>query len=170
MKKEAVFPAALPKPVMGYSPVVKAGPLVFVSGQVASDFKTGVPPEARTNAQFPHHGSNIERQTAFIANKLEAALEDAGSSLTNCVFLNLYHTHAHELHEGADENGVIALAQGSDYSTYLNNGGVNIAPLNFSNYASLATITVSLIPIPAALPLLASAIAGLTFVRRRSAM
>ena len=72
---------------MGYSPVVKAGPLVFISGQVASDFKIGVPPEARTNAQFPHHGSNIERQTAFIANKLEAALEDAGSSLANCVFL-----------------------------------------------------------------------------------
>ena len=98
MKKEAIFPAALPKPVMGYSPVVKAGPLVFVSGQVASDFKTGVPPEARTNARFPHHGSNIERQTAFIANKLEAALGDAGSSLANAVFLNLYHTHAHELH------------------------------------------------------------------------
>jgi enamine deaminase RidA (YjgF/YER057c/UK114 family) len=37
MKKEAIFPAALPKPVMGYSPVVKAGPYVFVSGQVASD-------------------------------------------------------------------------------------------------------------------------------------
>ena len=71
--------------------------------------------------------------------------------------------------QGADENGVIALAQGSDYSTYLNNGGVNIAALNFSNYASLATITVSLIPIPAALPLLASAIAGLAFVRHRSA-
>ena len=98
MKKEAVFPASLPKPVMGYSPVVKAGPLVFVSGQVASDFKTGVPPEARTNARFPHHGSNIEWQTAFIANKLEAALTDAGSSLANCVFLNLYHTHLHELH------------------------------------------------------------------------
>ncbi len=98
MKKEAVFPAALPKPVMGYSPVVKVGPYAFVSGQVASDFKTGVPPEARTNAQFPHHGSNIERQTAFIANKLEAALTDAGSSLANCVFLNLYHTHTHELH------------------------------------------------------------------------
>lgn len=97
MKKEGVFPAALPKPVMGYSPVVKAGPFVFVSGQVASDFVTGVPPEARINAEFPHHGSNIERQTAFINKKLQAALEDAGSSLANCVFLNLYHTHAHEL-------------------------------------------------------------------------
>ncbi len=69
--------------------------------------------------------------------------------------------------QGADQNGVIAVALGSDYAAYLNNGGVNIAPLNFSNYASIATITVSLIPIPAALPLLASAIAGLACVQRR---
>ena len=70
--------------------------------------------------------------------------------------------------QGADENGVVTLAQGSDYAAYLNVAGVNIGPLNFSNYTSLATLTVSLIPIPAALPLLASAIAGLAFVRRRA--
>ena len=71
--------------------------------------------------------------------------------------------------QGADENGVVTLAQGSDYAAYLNVAGVNIGPLNFSNYTSLATITVSLIPVPAAMPLLASAIAGLAFVRRRDA-
>ena len=70
---------------------------------------------------------------------------------------------------GANEAGVVTLAQGSDYAAYLNVAGVNIGPLNFSNYTSLATITVSLIPVPAAMPLLASAIAGLAFVRRRDA-
>src|SRR5262249_45522769 len=54
MKKEAIFPADLPQPRVAYSPAVKAGPLVFVSGQVASDFKTGIPPQVSLNPNFPH--------------------------------------------------------------------------------------------------------------------
>ena len=70
--------------------------------------------------------------------------------------------------QGADENGVITVAQGSDYLAYLNLGGINVAPFDFSTYSSIATITVSAVPVPAALPLLVSAIVGLGFVRRRT--
>ena len=97
-RKEIIAPASLPRPRMGYSPVVRAGPFAYVSGQVASDFKTGIPAEAGINPAFPLHGSRIERQTAFIAKNLEAALEAAGSSLANCLFMGVYQTDAAEVH------------------------------------------------------------------------
>ena len=101
MKREAIFPESLPLPRVAYSPAVKAGPFVFISGQVASDFKTGIPPEATINPNFPNHGLNIERQANYIADNLRTTLEAAGSSLEQCVSFTLYHTDAHELHGAA---------------------------------------------------------------------
>lgn len=98
MKKKAIFPDSLPRPRVQYSPLVKAGPLVFISGQVASDFVTGIPPAAKTNHAFPHHGSNIQCQTEFIAQNLKTTLEAGGSSLENCVSMICYQTDACELH------------------------------------------------------------------------
>ncbi len=73
--------------------------------------------------------------------------------------------------QGAAEGGVVSAASGADFALFLNSAGVNLAPLNFSAYASIATITVETIaapvPLPAGLPLLASALAGLGIVRRR---
>jgi enamine deaminase RidA (YjgF/YER057c/UK114 family) len=46
--KEAVWPgleAGVPKPLMPYSPAIKAGDWVFIAGQIASDFQTGLAPE-----------------------------------------------------------------------------------------------------------------------------
>lgn len=101
MKKEAIFPDSLPRPRVQYSPLVKAGPLVFISGQVASDFVKGIPPAAKTNDEFPHHGSNIERQTDFIAKNLKITLEAGGSSLENCLSMICYQTSADELHDAS---------------------------------------------------------------------
>lgn len=100
-KKEAIFPEGLPLPRVAYSPAVKAGPFVFISGQLGSDFVTGIPPEATINPNFPHHGSNIERQAAYIANNLNLTLEASGSSLEQCLSFTLYHTDAGELHDAA---------------------------------------------------------------------
>jgi hypothetical protein len=69
--------------------------------------------------------------------------------------------------QGATQNGVVALASGGDFAAFLNAGGVNVGPLNFDNYVSLATIEVSAVPIPAALPLMLSSILGLGVVMRR---
>jgi hypothetical protein len=69
--------------------------------------------------------------------------------------------------QGANENGVIALTSGTAFAAFLNSGGVNVAPLNFDNYVSLATIEVSAVPLPAALPMMLGAITGLGVVLRR---
>lgn len=92
MKKEALFPPELPRPRVAYSPAVKAGPFVFVSGQLASDLNTGTPARATINAQFPFHGSEIERQTRYIGENIEVCLRAGGAKLEDVVHLTNYLT------------------------------------------------------------------------------
>src|SRR5262249_33475780 len=42
-----------PRPLAAYSEAIVVGDLVFAAGQLASDFKTGVPREARVDPAFP---------------------------------------------------------------------------------------------------------------------
>jgi len=52
---EAIWPgleAGVPKPLMPYSPAIKAGGWVFIAGQLASDMKTGLAPEIRRENRF----------------------------------------------------------------------------------------------------------------------
>ena len=48
----AIFPPNEPKPNAPYSPAVKAGGWVFVAGQLATDFKTGIAPEVASKILF----------------------------------------------------------------------------------------------------------------------
>ncbi len=43
----AIWPGGTPRPLAPYSPAIKAAGWLFVAGQLASDFKTGLAPEAR---------------------------------------------------------------------------------------------------------------------------
>ena len=43
-----------PRPLAHYSEGVVAGPWVFAAGQIASDYKTGVPERARRQPNFPY--------------------------------------------------------------------------------------------------------------------
>ena len=92
MKKEVIFPESMPRPRVVYFPLVKAGPFVYVSGQLASEFSKGVPTAAKINAEFPHHGSDIERQTEFVLGYLRTLLDTGGSSMDNCLLLGVYQT------------------------------------------------------------------------------
>jgi 2-iminobutanoate/2-iminopropanoate deaminase len=68
-----------PAPAGPYSPAVRAGPLVFVSGQVPKDPKTG-----------ELLGTTVEDQARGTLANLRRALEAAGASLENVVACTVY--------------------------------------------------------------------------------
>jgi len=81
-----------PRPLANYSEAVVVGDLVFAAGQLASDFKTGVPREARVDPAFPYYGSDIKRQTRYVLENLARTFEAAGTSLDRVVKAQVFHT------------------------------------------------------------------------------
>ena len=67
---------------MPYSPAVKAGPWVFMTGQRASDFGPDWPvPECRTHANVPCQDVAQRVQTAYVMQNLSDPCAAAGTSL-----------------------------------------------------------------------------------------
>ena len=75
----AFLPADVPKPVGAYSPAVRAGDFVFVSGQVPRDPRTGA-----------LSGDDIESQVRQTLSNVKGALEAAGASLDDVVSATVY--------------------------------------------------------------------------------
>ena len=74
MTKEIIYTDVAPKSLAGYSQAVKAGGLVFVSGQGPFDPQTG-----------DVVGTTIQEQTRQCLKNIAAILQAAGSSLDNAV-------------------------------------------------------------------------------------
>src|SRR6266567_8410453 len=81
-----------PQPLANYSEAFRVGDLVFAAGQIASDYRTGVPPEARLDPAFPFYGSDIKRQTRYILENLARTFVAAGTSLDRVVKAQVFHT------------------------------------------------------------------------------
>ena len=81
-----------PQPLANYAEAYKVGNLVFAAGQLASDFSTGVPPDASTNHAFPFYGSEVKAQTRYILDNLISTFEAAGSSFENIVKAQVFMT------------------------------------------------------------------------------
>jgi reactive intermediate/imine deaminase len=90
--KHEVIKSGAPRPLANYSEAFTIGDFVFAAGQIASDYKTGVPPEARKHANFPFYGSDIKLQTRYILNNLKQTFEAAGSSLDKVVKAQVFMT------------------------------------------------------------------------------
>ncbi len=71
-------------PFAGGPQAVAAGDFIFLTGQIASDFKTGIVPEARKDPGF-WYGSAIGLQTEYVLKRLQMVLEEAESSLDHVV-------------------------------------------------------------------------------------
>lgn len=82
----------VPRPLANYSQGVQVGDLIFLAGQLASDFVTGVPRELRVPPEYPYYGSEIERQTRYVLTNIAAQLEDAGSDLEHVVKTQVFLT------------------------------------------------------------------------------
>jgi reactive intermediate/imine deaminase len=90
--KHDVITSSAPRPMANYSEAFTIGDFVFAAGQIASDYKTGVPPEARRHVNFPYYSSDIKRQAAYILNNLGQTFEAADSSLDNVVKAQVFLT------------------------------------------------------------------------------
>jgi enamine deaminase RidA (YjgF/YER057c/UK114 family) len=76
---EAFWADGGPRPLMPYSPAIKAGGWLFVSGQLASDFKTGLAPEAVP--VNPNLGDSLELQSRYVLGNLAKLVEAAGCDI-----------------------------------------------------------------------------------------
>jgi 2-iminobutanoate/2-iminopropanoate deaminase len=74
-----LFGGNVPPPVGAYSPAVKAGGFVFISGQVPRDPVSG-----------ELVGDDVESQTRQVIRNIERALEAAGASLSDVVSMVVY--------------------------------------------------------------------------------
>jgi reactive intermediate/imine deaminase len=98
IKPEVINTDAAPRPKANYSQATVAGDLVFLAGQLASDFKTGVAPEARVDPAFRFYGSEIESQTEYVTKNIETVLKASGSSLDNVVKAQTFLTDLDDFH------------------------------------------------------------------------
>ena len=73
MKKEIVHSPDAPEPIGPYSQAVKAGGMLYCSGQIPVDPKSGTIPEG------------IEAQTRQVLSNLEAVLKAGGSGIEQVV-------------------------------------------------------------------------------------
>ena len=80
-----VIKSDVPQPLANYSEASLANGLVFAAGQLASDFKTGVPQEARKHPNFPFYGSDIKLQTDFVLKNMAKTFKAAGTSFDNVI-------------------------------------------------------------------------------------
>jgi len=85
-------PEGVPRPMANYSVASKVGPFVFAAGQIASDYLTGVPPEARVADAFPYYGIPLKHQTEYILKNLDRTLRAAGTSLHRVVRAQVFLT------------------------------------------------------------------------------
>jgi len=72
------LPADVPRPVGAYSPVIRAGDFVYVSGQVPADPVTG------------EMGNDVGAQTRGVLRNLARVLGYAGATLSDVVSVTAY--------------------------------------------------------------------------------
>jgi reactive intermediate/imine deaminase len=98
MKREVIKGSGTPAPMAHYCEGVLAGETVYAAGQIASDYKTGVPPEARQNPAFPYYGSDIQKQARYVLGNLGSVLKAAGCGLEDVVKSQVFLTDLGEFY------------------------------------------------------------------------
>jgi enamine deaminase RidA (YjgF/YER057c/UK114 family) len=76
----AIWPGGTPRPLAPYSPAIKAAGWLFVAGQLASDFKNGVAPEAK--AANPALANTLELQSRYTLQNLADTVKAAGMDMS----------------------------------------------------------------------------------------
>ncbi|MBL09854.1 MAG: hypothetical protein CL402_04935 [Acidiferrobacteraceae bacterium] len=91
-----VIKSSAPQPLANYTEAYRVENLVFAAGQLASDFETGIPSQAKVDPNFPYYGSNIKLQTRYILDNLKKTFDAANSSLANVVKAQIFLTNLND--------------------------------------------------------------------------
>ena len=89
--KEAIWPgleAGVPKPLMPYSPAIRAGNWVFIAGQIASDFQTGLAPEVLSANSYV--GNELSLQAQYVLTNLANTIKADVAGLNVATQLQAY--------------------------------------------------------------------------------
>jgi reactive intermediate/imine deaminase len=92
VSKRIISGSKAPTPMAHYCQGILAGETLYAAGQIASDYKTGVPPEARQDPAFPYYGSDIQKQARYVLGNLRSVLEAAGCDLKDVVKSQVFLT------------------------------------------------------------------------------
>ena len=92
MKKVVIETHQAPAPMAHYCQGVVVGDWVYAAGQIASDYRTGVAPEAKVDSAFPFYGSEIQRQTRYVLNNLRATFKAGACDLSDVVKAQVFLT------------------------------------------------------------------------------
>ncbi len=92
MDRQVIVESGAPRPLAHYCEGVVVGDHIYAAGQIASDYRTGIPAEARTDPAFPYYGSDIQRQTRYVLENLQKTFGAAGASLDDVVKSQVFLT------------------------------------------------------------------------------
>jgi enamine deaminase RidA (YjgF/YER057c/UK114 family) len=92
---EAVWGDGVPKPKMAYSPAIRVGDWLFVAGQLASDFASGLAPSVVPSN--PYIVSPLTEQARFVMTNIGATVAPTGATImSNTVRISRWFTSATE--------------------------------------------------------------------------
>jgi reactive intermediate/imine deaminase len=98
MKREVITTPGAPTPLAHYCQGVLAGDTLYAAGQIASDYRTGVAPEARQDPAFPYYGSDIQKQARYVLQNLRSVFEAGGCSLKDVVKSQVFLTDLNDFY------------------------------------------------------------------------
>ncbi|HYL23012.1 MAG TPA: RidA family protein, partial [Burkholderiales bacterium] len=98
VKRQVVTGAKTPAPMAHYCQGILAGDTLYAAGQIASDYKSGVPPEACQDPAFPYYGSHIQKQTRYVLENLRSVFQAARCDLKDTVKAQVFLTDLNDFY------------------------------------------------------------------------
>ena len=96
--KKQVIEAGVPTAFDGHVQAIRAGNLLFLSGMMAVDRGGALAREALVDPRQPYFGSAVQLQMECLLNQAQRVCNKAGTSLSNVVRVQQFHTDLADFH------------------------------------------------------------------------
>lgn len=96
--RQVIIGKTTPTPMAHYSQGILIENVLYAAGQIASDYQTGVAPEAQQDVHFPYYGSNIQKQTRYVLNNIRSVFEAAGCDFKDVVKAQIFLTDLNDFY------------------------------------------------------------------------